>query len=129
MPSPTGHAIVAARLTTQSGFSAPECGASRARQPVEPIAAQELDRGRDRRKHRLVVVVRDDRRKAVRKFLGDEAGREPALAPARMPHQGGEERDVVLDAVDHEVVERLGHGVDRCERVGAQVQSLAIIGS
>ena len=71
-----------------------------------------------------------DRRKAVRIFLGDEAGRQPPFAPARMPHQRRQERDVVLDAVDDET--RRAHPTSRRSpqsRVGAQVQSLAIIGS
>ena len=45
-------------------------------------------------------------------FLGDEAGREPSLAPARMLHEGGEEGDVVLDPVDDEGIERVGLQVD-----------------
>src|SRR6202044_2707080 len=39
---------------------------------------------------------------SVGKFLGDEAGREPPLAPAGMLHQRGEQRDVVADAGDAE---------------------------
>ena len=66
---------------------------------------------------------------AVREFLGDEAGRKLAGAPARMRHQRREERDVVADAVDREGIERFGLRVDRGSRVGACVTSLAIIGS
>ncbi len=68
--------------------------------------------------------------KAVREFLGDEAGRKPPLAPALMRHQGGEERDVVADAVDGEGVERRAPARRSPRaRVGAWVTSLAIIGS
>ena len=45
--------------------------------------------------------------KAVGKLLGDEGGREPPLAPARMRHQRGEEGNVVADAVERERVERI----------------------
>ena len=52
------------------------------------------------------------------------------FAPARMLHQGGEEGNVVLDAVDEEGVERIGLGRSMAaSRVGAWVTSLAIIGS
>ena len=61
-------------------------------------------------------------------FLGDEAGRE-SPAEARVLHQRREEIDIVADAVDLERVERLDLRVDRASRVGAQVISLAIIGS
>ena len=51
--------------------------------------------------------------KAVREFFGDEAGGELARLPARMRHQGGEERNVVADAVDREGIERIGLRGDR----------------
>ena len=71
-----------------------------------------------------------DRLETVRKFLRDEAGRQPALAPARMLHQRRQERHVVLDAVDHEFVERIGHRIDRRKPGRApRCTSLAIIGS
>ena len=57
---------------------------------------------------------------AVGKFLGDEAGRKAARLPARMRHQGREERDVVADAVDHERIERVGLRRDRL-RAGRRV--------
>ena len=46
-------------------------------------------------------------------FLGDEAGRDVAVAEARVLHQRGEEIDIVADAVDHELVERGDLRVDR----------------
>ena len=71
----------------------------------------------------------DERREAVREFLGDEAGRELARAPALMLHQRRQERDVVADAVDDEGVERARLRLDRAEPSPAWVTSLAIIGS
>ncbi len=52
-------------------------------------------------------------------FLGDEAGRDIAVAEARVLHQRGEEIDIVADAVDHELVERLDLRVDRFARGSA----------
>ena len=46
-------------------------------------------------------------------FIGDEVGREVTFAEARVLHQRGEEIDIVADAVDHELVERLRLRVDR----------------
>ncbi len=46
-------------------------------------------------------------------FLGDEAGGDIARAEARVLHQRGEEIDIVADAVDHELVERVDLRVDR----------------
>ena len=70
------------------------------------------------------------RMEAVGEFLGDEAGREFAGAPARMRHQRRQERNIVADAVDDEGVERVGLRVDRLLRAWrAWVTSLAIIGS
>ena len=67
---------------------------------------------------------------AALEFLGDEVRRELAGAKARVRHHRLEERHVVLDAVDVEMVERVGHEVDRRPRASAAwVQSLAIIGS
>ena len=54
----------------------------------------------------------DARLEAALEFLGDEAGGKPALAPARVLHQRGQERDVVLDPVDDEGIERVGLQVD-----------------
>jgi hypothetical protein len=52
-----------------------------------------------------------------------------ALAEARMVHHGRQERQIVADALDLEGVERFRHRLHRLVRVGAQVHSLAIIGS
>ena len=66
----------------------------------------------------LGLALGDKRMESVGKFLGDEAGREPSLAPARMLHQRRQKRDVVPDAVDDEGVERGRLRVDRAEPVG-----------
>ena len=66
----------------------------------------------------LGLALGDERMEAVGKLLGDEAGRQPSLAPARMLHQRRQEGDVVADAVDHEGVERGRLGVDRRQPVG-----------
>ena len=67
---------------------------------------------------------------AALELLGDEAGRQRALAPARVLHQRGQERDVVLDAVDDEGIERVGLQRRWPPRASAAwVTSLAIIGS
>src|SRR5262249_56811393 len=47
------------------------------------------------------------------KFLGDERGRQPAGAEALVLHHRGEERNVVPDALDRELVERIRLRVDR----------------
>src|SRR6266700_612589 len=64
----------------------------------------------DRRSHRgdpaRHLAVSRVGGKSLRKFLRDETGRQPALAPARMIHQCGEERNVVADTVDIERIER-----------------------
>ena len=70
------------------------------------------------RQPELGLALRDQRMETVGKFLGDEAGRKPSLAPARMLHQRRKERNVVADAVDDEGVERRRLGVDRGEPVG-----------
>ena len=62
-------------------------------------------------------------------FLGDEAGGELARAEARVLHQRRQEIDIVADPVDQERVERLDLASIAASRVGAQVISLAIIGS
>ena len=53
------------------------------------------------------------RGKSVGKFLGDEAGRQPAFAPARILHHRRQEWHVVADAVDVERIERLRLRLDR----------------
>src|SRR6202041_3196425 len=54
-------------------------------------------RGHDQTPLRLALG--DKGMKSVGKFLGDEAGREPSLAPARMLHQRRQKRDVISYAV------------------------------
>ena len=77
-----------------------------------------VDQRRSHDQTPLGLALGDKRMKSVGKFLGDEAGREPSLAPARMLHQRREKRDVVADAVDDEVVERGRLRVDRGQPVG-----------
>ncbi len=72
---------------------------------------------RDHREPPLGLAFGAQRLKAVRKLLGDKAGRKAPLAPARMLHQRGEERNVVPDAIDDEGVERIGLRLDRGEPV------------
>ena len=55
----------------------------------------------------------DERGKALGEFLGDEAGRQIARAPALVLHQRGQEGNVVADAVDDEGVERVRLRLDR----------------
>ena len=74
-------------------------------------------RGRDRQAA-LRLAFSDERPETVGEFLGDEAGREPPLAPARMLHQRGQKRNVMADAVDDEGVERGRLRIDRAEPVG-----------
>ena len=66
-------------------------------------AAARAGRARSRaRRRRAAPAPRSParRRRSRRKFLGDEAGREPPFLPARMGHQRREEGLVVGDAVD-----------------------------
>ena len=69
---------------------------------VEHVVDGRRDRGHAQRD----LALRRRRLEAVRELLGDEAGRQLARLPARMLHQGRQERDVVADAVDGEGVER-----------------------
>ena len=80
-----------------------------------PLALAEhvIDGGADRGNATCDLAFRHAHGKALREFLGDEAGREPAFAPARMVHQRRQERDVVADAVDVERVERGRLRLDR----------------
>ena len=71
----------------------------------------------DRREPARDLAFRRARRKTLGKFLGDEAGRKIALAPARMVHQRRQERNVVADAVD---IERIERGRLRLDRRGAR---------
>ncbi len=94
------------------------------------LAHHVIDRRRDRSQQPRLLALRHLRMEAAGEFLGDEAGRQLAGAPARMRHQRGEERHVVADAVDVERVERFAPARRSPARgVGAWVTSLAIIGS
>ena len=89
-----------------------------------------VDHGSDGRDDVQLLTLRRARLEAVRELFGDEAGRQRALAPARVLHQRGEERDVVLDAVDIEGCRAPRPGHRSPPRAsGAWVTSLAIIGS
>jgi len=60
------------------------------------------------------VVVRDHGGvEALRVLLGDEAGGQFARAEARVLHDGAEEIDIVAEALDAEIVERLDLQVRR----------------
>ena len=72
-----------------------------------------VDQRRGHDQTALGLALGDEGMESVGKFLGDEAGREPSLAPARMLHQRRQKRDVVADAVDDEGVKRGRLRVDR----------------
>src|SRR6478672_940035 len=78
-----------------------------ARDPSLAFAEHVIDRRTDRREPSRDLAFRSARRKSLWKLLGDKAGRQVALAPARMVHQGRQERDVVADAVYVERIERM----------------------
>ena len=71
-----------------------------------------VDGDRHGRQDVEVLALRGARLEAALEFLGDEAGGEPPLAPARVLHERGQEGDVVLDPVDDEGIERVGLQVD-----------------
>ena len=71
-----------------------------------------VDRQRHGAEHARHLAFRRYRGEALRVFLVDEAGREPAFPPARRGHDGGEEAEVVADALDDEAIERVGLGRD-----------------
>ena len=77
-----------------------------------------VDKGRGHDHTPFGFALGDEGMESVGKFLGDEAGRQPSLAPARMLHQRRKKRDVVANAIDHEAVERGRLRVDRAEPVG-----------
>ena len=58
--------------------------------------------------------------KSARELLGNEAGGQRARLPARIFHDGGEKGNVVLDAIDVEGVQRLGHLAD-CGAAGGRM--------
>ena len=62
-----------------------------------------------------LVAGRQRRLESFGKFLGDELGREPPLAPALVAHQHGEEGDVMAEAVD-------GEGIERASPIGSMAE-------
>src|ERR1700722_5514875 len=73
-----------------------------------PLAFPEhmVDRRPDRSQPPRDLAFGHPNRKSPGKFLRYESGGKIALAPARMIHQRGEERNVMADAVDVEGIER-----------------------
>src|SRR4051794_22354793 len=65
-----------------------------------------IDGSRHSREPAGDLALRRTKCKAFGKFLGYEAGRKITCPPARMVHQGRQERNVVTDAVDEEGIER-----------------------
>src|SRR6202012_6165301 len=65
-----------------------------------------VDGGAHRRQPPRDLAFRGPLRNPFRKFLGDETGRQIALAPARMTHQRRQERDVGEDDIYRERIER-----------------------
>ena len=59
-----------------------------------------------------IAFVERRRREAVGIFLGDERRAEPALQETRVGHQGRQEGDVVVHALDVELVQRATHQCD-----------------
>ena len=94
------------------------------------FAKHVIDRSAHRGQPSRDLALRPPRRKPRWKFLRDEAGRKLALAPARVMHQGREERDVVTDAVDIECIERGRLRFDRGRarrRVGDELRDHRIV--
>src|SRR5579863_1158186 len=77
------------------------------------LAEYMIDGGCNRGKAASDLALRRARGKPARKLLRNEAGREPALAPARVVHQRRQEGDVVPDAVDIKGIERHRLRLDR----------------
>jgi len=71
-----------------------------------------VDGGGDGGEQPQFLTLRGTRLETLGVLLLDEAGRQRALPPARVLHQRGKEGNVVLDAVDVELVERQRLGVD-----------------
>ena len=84
-----------------------------ARDAALALVEEVVDRRRDRRQAPRGLALRRRRLEPARELLGDEARGQPPLAPARVLHQGGQERNVVADALDREGVERARLRVDR----------------
>src|SRR5262249_6811276 len=71
------------------------------------LADREIDRGGDRGHQIGDLACGLASAESAGKFLGDERGRQPAGAEALVLHHRGEERNVVPDALDRELVERI----------------------
>src|SRR5437588_10080349 len=69
------------------------------------FAKHVIDRSAHRGQPSRDLALRTPRCKPLWEFLRDEAGRKLALAPARVMHQGRQERDVVTDAIDIEPID------------------------
>ena len=93
------------------------------------FVADHRDHAADHRQVRHQLRVGRSAVEALGIFLGNEAGRDIARAEARVLHQRREEIDIVADAVDHEWSSASTCASIAASRVGAQVTSLAIIGS
>src|SRR5438445_7199157 len=66
-----------------------------ARNPPLAFAKHVIDRSAHRGEPTRDLALRPPRREPLWKFLGDETGRKLARAPARVMHQGRQERDVM----------------------------------
>ena len=93
------------------------------------LVEQVVDRGGDRGQRCATSPCGARRLEAVGKFLGDEAGGEPPLAPARMLHQ--RRRNGMLWRMPSiaKASSAVACASIAASRVGACVTSLAIIGS
>ena len=94
------------------------------------LADDVINRRRDGRDQARLFALRNDRVKAVGKFLGDKSGRQPAGAPAWIVHDRRQERNVVANAVDVERIERPRLRVDRGRsrrRVGDKLRDQRIV--
>src|SRR3954452_5974498 len=76
------------------------------------------------------LTFRGARGEALRKFFGNEASGKPAFSPARVTHQGGQERNVVTNPVDIECIKRGGLRLDGSRagwRVGDELGNHRIV--
>src|SRR5262249_60405474 len=64
-----------------------------------------VDCGRDPGDHLCRIAFERLHMKPSRKFLGDEAGREPAGLPTRVGHQCCKKWNIMAEAIDHEKIE------------------------
>jgi len=77
------------------------------------LIAEMIDAGRHRDQGIAHLALRPRGLEALGKFLGNELGGKAPLLPSFVPHQHGQERDVVAEALDGEGVERAAHRLDR----------------